>query len=367
MKLLIVNNDQASAGQLSKTLSKHYCVIDVAADGQTALAMIQQWDYDAVLLNFKSPGQDSIHFCRQMRQQGCNIPVLMLIPHADTNAAVTSLEAGADDCVPESTETRLLLARLKALRRRQTQEFSNSLLSWGPLKLDMNQFRVSYHDDPIYLSSREYRLLELFLQNPKRVFTRDAILDRLWPIDDPPSTATVTNLVKDLRRKLKDVGVVGQPIRTVHGIGYQLSPPPLTIEEPAIFIKDETCRAESQPFVDHPLVQAFQQQLQEYLTRISDLALALQRDALTLELQQQVRAVAHTFAVMLDSLGYSQASNTLRTIDYCLASSLPFPSAKTKHLQELLCQLQQHLAQPPSQYDLVALPFNLGLEMQEMV
>jgi DNA-binding response OmpR family regulator len=349
MKLLVIDDNQASTQRLSKTLGKYYCVIDVASDSITGLDMIRQWEYDAVLLSFQLSGQSSLHLCRQLRQQGYGTPLLMLIPQADTDAAVVSLEAGADDCVPASAEARLLLARLRALQRRPAPELSNAVLSWGSLKLNMNQFRVSYCDAPVYLSSREYRLLELLLQHPNRIFTRDAILDKLWTIDDPPSAATVTNLVKDLRRKLKRAGVMGQPIKTVHGIGYQLNTPP-ELELPTIPNHDEPGRASAQLTAPQPLVGAFQQHLQACLEVINALDLALQQDTLTLDLQQQVRTIAHPFAVVVDVLGYCQASNILRTIDYFLVSTLPLPSAKVKRLQELICQLHHCLAQPPSRY-----------------
>lgn len=358
MKLLIVDDDKAGTRKLSKELDNYRCVVDVAPDSVIGLGMIQQWEYDAILLSFNLPGQDSVHFCRQLRQQGCAILILMLLPQRDTDAAVRSLEAGADDCAPKLTETRLLLARLRALYRRSTQKLSDSSLCWGALELDSSQFSVSYCDEPIHLSAREYKLLELFLQHPKRVFTRDAILDKLWPIDQPPSAAAVTNLVKDVRRKLREAGIAGQPISTVHGLGYQLgTPSAMTVESAAQKI-DRT----HQPYLQeslHPLVDTFQQHLQSHLAVIDSLTVALQRDALTLAVQQQVRAVAYPFAVMLDILGYSQASNILRTIDYLLASSLPLPSGELERLGKLLKQLYLSLEQGPSHHALAALPRNV--------
>jgi len=358
MKLLVVDDDQASSKQLSESLGKHYCVVDVVSDGMTAQGMIQQWKYDVILLSFKLAGLNSLNLCHQLRQQGCATPILMLLPQSDTDAAVSSLEAGADDCVLKSEGTRLLLARLRALQRRQTQELSDSLLFWGPLKLDMTQFKVSYCDSPLVLSPREYRLLELFLKHPKRVFTRDAILDQLWSIDNPPSAATVTNLVKDLRRRLREAGVGGLPIRTVHGIGYQLGPPPATAE-PTSQNVDRGHQTDSQEPFHHSLVDRFQQHLQTHLAVMNTLANALQGDELTLAIQQQVRAVAYPFAVMLDILGYSQASNILRTIDYLLVSSLPLPSSELERLEKLVQQLFQSLEQLPCHHTLAALPVNV--------
>jgi DNA-binding response OmpR family regulator len=102
------------------------------------------------------------------------------------------------------------------MQRRSKAEPADPAYYWGDLKLDPVQGRVTYLEQTIPLSSKEYHLLELFLSNPQRIFTRDAILDKLWNFDNIPSTATVTNLVKDLRRKLKNAGVPGQPISTVH-------------------------------------------------------------------------------------------------------------------------------------------------------
>jgi DNA-binding winged helix-turn-helix (wHTH) protein len=231
------------------------------------------------------------------------------------------------------------------MQRRSKAEPADPAYYWGDLKLDPVQGRVTYLEQTIPLSSKEYHLLELFLSNPQRLFTRDAILDKLWNFDNIPSTATVTNLVKDLRRKLKNAGVPGQPISTVHGLGYHLNNPPKATKAPSQSKGDEVSQFSPMPFVQR-LFETLQTSLQDHLTVINSLALALQQDALTPSLQEQARTASHQLAIILEILGHGKSSNILRTIDYLLAKSVPLPSADVDHLLEPLHPLNSRFPLP---------------------
>jgi DNA-binding response OmpR family regulator len=331
MKVLLVEDDQAIAASLAATLTAQRYVVDVASDGMMGFAMVQQWDYDLILLDVLLPKLDGIRLCRKLRKQGCHIPIMMLTAQADPEAMVTGLDAGADDFVTKPFDLSSLLARLRALQRRSKAEPADAAYYWGDLKLDPTQVRGSYLEQTIHLSPKEYNVLELFLSNPQRIFTRDAILDKLWKIDNIPSTATVTNLVKDLRRKLKHAGVPGQPISTIHGLGYQLDNPPAATKTPSQTKADRVSQISPFPLVQR-LFATVQMSLQDHLTVMNDLALALQQDALTHDLQEQARTASHKLGTrqFIRSQRHSRGGGNPSEIGsgnrYLILGRLPWPS-----------------------------------------
>ena len=138
----------------------------------------------------------------------------------------------ADDYVTKPFEVNQVLARIRALLRRGTMANSQGpALIWGKLTLDPATTEVKYGDHIITLTPKEYSLLELFLRNPQRVFSRSTILDHLWTVDDYPTEGAVTNLVKDLRNRLKRSGVTEGMIQTVYGLGYRLKNDALEADE----------------------------------------------------------------------------------------------------------------------------------------
>ena len=160
-----------------------------------------------------------------MRSQGYRKSILLLTGKNSNADIVAGLDAGVDDYVIKLFNPEALLARIRSLLRRNGA-ISSSTLTWGNLCLDQSGGRVTYNEQEIPFTASEFKLLELFLQNPDRIFSRAVILDRLWRFDDAPTENAVSTHIKDLRKKLKPVGLGEELIETVYGMGYRLKPAP---------------------------------------------------------------------------------------------------------------------------------------------
>ena len=212
---------------LAKMLAANHYTITLAADGQTGLEKAIAVEYDLILLDLQIPKLDGINLCRQLRAQGYHKPILLLTAKDSNADIVAGLDAGADDYVIKPYAPEALLARIRALLRRSGESASPpSTLTWGELCLDLTSGKVTLGEQVIPLTATEYNLLELFLHNPNRIFSRNAILDRLWGFDDAPSERTIVTHVKDIRKKLKAGGLTEDILETIYGMGYRLKPAP---------------------------------------------------------------------------------------------------------------------------------------------
>ena len=185
MKILLVEDDEATANVLAQELTTyHYCV-ETAADGQMALELAQGFHYDLLVLDIVLPKLDGISLCRRLRSHGLQMPILLLSAKDSTNDRVIGLEAGADDYLVKPYEISELIARIQALLRRGSSSLLTKL-TWEKLQLDPDASLVTYAGKTLHLTPKEYSILELFLRNPQRIFSRSAILDRIWPNGEFP-------------------------------------------------------------------------------------------------------------------------------------------------------------------------------------
>jgi len=353
MKVLLVEDDQDLAELLSSTLAKHRCAVDWVADGETGFAMTEQWDYDVIMLDVVLPQLDGISLCRKLREQGCATPILMLTAQSTTADIVTGLDAGADDYVTKPFDALQVLARLRALQRRQADKPPDTLLQWEGLTMNPTLLQVAYQGEVLALSPKEYSLLELFLRHPQRVFSRSAVIDQIWSIDDAPSEATVTNLIKDLRRKLKAAGLTTDPIETVHGLGYRLRAESAIAELPPSASISPAPAAALEPAktpVPIPSVQQvtdrFHATLPERLSGLAAAKVALETQTWTQDVQEQAQAIAHKLAGTLGTFGYSQGSEIAQAIEHLLITSAPLTADQAAQFLQLFDSLQQTLAEP---------------------
>jgi DNA-binding response OmpR family regulator len=169
------------------------------------------------------PKLDGISLCQQLRQAGHQMLILLLTAKDAGTDKVLGLDAGADDYVIKPFDFQELSARIRALLRRGNSSIP-TVLEWGNLYLDTNTGNVGHGDRVLQLTSTEHRLLELFLRNRCRVFSRSAIVDHLWTTEDPPQEATIKSYIKTLRQKLNAAGAPTDFIETVYGLGYRLKP-----------------------------------------------------------------------------------------------------------------------------------------------
>lgn len=221
MKILIVEDDERIAEALAEALADQHYTVDIAADGEAGWDLVEAFPYDLVLLDVMLPKLDGIQFCQQLRDCSYRMPVLMLTARDTSVDKVVGLDAGADDYVVKPFDLEELSARIRALLRRGSTT-TPPVLKCGSLQLDPSSCEVTYRDRSLNLTPKEYSLLELFLRNRRRVFSRSAILESLWSFEEPPEEDTVKAHIKGLRQKLKAVGAPANFIETIYGLGYRL-------------------------------------------------------------------------------------------------------------------------------------------------
>ncbi|WOD37035.1 response regulator [Nodosilinea sp. E11] len=346
MKILLVEDDQLTSDLLTTTLSENRHVVDLATDGAIALEFAELWDYDLILLDVNLPKLDGVQVCREIRSRDDTTPILMLTAQEADEDVIAGLDAGADDYVIKPCKPEHLLARIRALLRRKTDSPASTLV-WGALSLDLVSCRVTYHQQNITLRRKEYMLLELFLRYPQRVFSRSAILDHLWTVDNFPSEGAVTNLIKDLRHRLTSVGLPQDVIETVHGLGYRLKP---VSQEP---VPDQSLERDGKAQPDHPLSiehlqERFQDSIQQRLLLLKDAEQMLLAGNWSEELRQRVKQEVHRLAGSLGMYGYERASDVARSLDRLLAGDIAIDQSQTAQCGQWLAELQQQLSRPPN-------------------
>lgn len=221
MRILIVEDDSRIAKPLAKDLRYQKHSVDVAVDGLEGWEFIRATDYDLILLDWMLPHLDGVSLCKKLRQADCQAMVLMLTAKDTTSDKVIGLDAGADDYLVKPFKLDELSARIRALFRRN-REIAPTILSHGSLTLDPASHTVSYLDQPLGLTPKEYVILEYFLRHPGQVLTRDALLNHLWEFDRAAGAGTVKTHVGNLRSKLKAAGCSPDILATVYGVGYRL-------------------------------------------------------------------------------------------------------------------------------------------------
>lgn len=222
MKILIVEDDDRIAKPLAEDLRHQYHVVEIVSDGIEGWEYAQENLYDLILLDLMLPKLDGISLCKRLRQAKVNALILMLTAKDTTSDKVIGLDAGADDYLVKPFELEELAARIRALSRRST-ETKPSILTYGKLQLNSTSTEVTYNGQALTLTRKEYLILELFLRNPNRVFSRSEILEKLWELDKiiQADDQTVRTHITNLRHKLKAAGMSVDCLETVYGIGYR--------------------------------------------------------------------------------------------------------------------------------------------------
>lgn len=221
MRILLVEDDVRLAEALAEALTDQLYVVDVVKDGELAWNQVKAIAYDLMLLDIMLPKLDGVSLCQRLRTHGYHLPILMLTALDTSTDKVTGLDAGADDYVVKPFDLPELLARIRALLRRGNSA-SAPILVWGGLHLDPSTYEVSYENQPLHLTPKEFSILELLLRNGRRVLSRSVIIERLWSFENPPEEDTVKAHIKSLRQKLRAVAAPDDFIETVHSVGYRL-------------------------------------------------------------------------------------------------------------------------------------------------
>ncbi len=222
MKILVVEDEAGIARLIRRGLEDAGYGIDLASDGARGLEMAEENHYGLLLLDLMLPGVDGWGVCEQLRRQKNRVPILMLTARDAVADRVRGLDLGADDYLPKPFEFPELLARVRALLRRD-KVHRTRLIRVADLEIDTAQRRITRAGVEIGLSHREYGLLEALAAHEGQVLTREVILERIW-MDDDSYSNTVDVYINMLRRKI-DAGHPQKLIQTVRGLGYTLRAP----------------------------------------------------------------------------------------------------------------------------------------------
>lgn len=222
--ILVVDDDRPVRESLERALALHGYEVTLASDGMEALQAVQRAEPDAIVLDVMMPGVDGLALTRRLRQDAVEVPILMLTAKDAVPDRVEGLDTGADDYLVKPFALEELLARLRVLLRRTEPAREASVHRFADLTVDTETLEVRRADRRIELTPTEFDLLMAFLEEPRRVLTKEALLDRVWGFASDTDPNTVEVYVGYLRRKLEDAG---EPrlIHTVRGFGYVLREP----------------------------------------------------------------------------------------------------------------------------------------------
>ena len=221
MRVLLVEDERRIADFICKGLSEHGYGVDVAYDGDEALHWPDVAEFDVIVLDVMLPVRDGIEVCRALRERGLRTPILMLTARDAIEDRVRGLDSGADDYLVKPFAFAELVARLRALSRREPAAKGTNLRI-GDLVLDTTTREVSRGNQRIDLTTKEYALLEYLMRHPNQVLTRTMIAEHVWNYDFDNATNVIDVHIRNLRRKIEDPFPT-KLIQTVRGAGYRIA------------------------------------------------------------------------------------------------------------------------------------------------
>jgi two-component system phosphate regulon response regulator PhoB len=229
-RVLVVEDEELIREMLQLALTEEGYSVTTVADGRAALGLLLQTEpnqpvppFDLVILDLMLPQVNGLDLCRLLRRQGNATPILILSARGSETDRVLGLEVGADDYLVKPFSTRELIARCRALLRRQKQTYlpQPTVLHYKDIYLYPQQCRVTVRNEVVNLSPKEFRLLELFMSYPRRVWSRESLLDRVWGPDFVGDSKTVDVHIRWLRQKVERDPSHPEYILTVRGFGYR--------------------------------------------------------------------------------------------------------------------------------------------------
>lgn len=226
MRILLVEDEQKMLDSLQQGLEEQGYAVDTADNGDDGLHWALNFSYDVIVLDIMLPGKDGLTICSELRNQRIITPILMLTARDTVDDRVTGLDYGADDYLIKPFSFKELLARIRALARRDSYQKSTTMVV-GELSLDTVTHTAKRGNHIIDLSTREYGLLEFLMRHSNQVLSRAVISEHLWSYDYAPDSNVVDVYIRFLRRKIDD-DYEEKYIRTIRGTGYQLVDPDRT-------------------------------------------------------------------------------------------------------------------------------------------
>jgi DNA-binding response OmpR family regulator len=223
VRVLVIEDELKLTGLIRRALEREHYAVDVAHDGVAGQAWAEANPYDAIVLDVMLPGKNGLAVCRALRDQRLRTPILLLTARDAVEDRVRGLDVGADDYLTKPFAMTELLARLRAVLRRDAPDKGRTL-QVADLTLDVATHEVRRGGRPMLLASKEYAILEYFMRHPNHVLTRDMIAEHVWNYASSPMSNVVDVYIRTLRRKLDD-DFSPKLFQTIRGTGYQLRVP----------------------------------------------------------------------------------------------------------------------------------------------
>ena len=223
MRLLLAEDEEALSKALVTILKHNNYAVDAVYDGQQALDYLECGIYDGLILDLMMPKVDGITVLKTIRQKGNKIPVLILTAKSEVDDKVFGLDCGADDYLTKPFVTKELLARIRAMTRRQSDLPDNALV-YGDLRLDRTSFELISQKGKLLLTAKEFQIMEMFMMNPKCILSAEQLMDRVWGLESETEISVVWTYISYLRKKLKTLESSVR-IKAVRNVGYTLEVP----------------------------------------------------------------------------------------------------------------------------------------------
>lgn len=222
IKILLIEDEPKTVQSLKQGLEENNYDVSIAYDGHMGKQLVLAHTYQLIVSDIIIPGINGLDLCRELRALGIQTPILMLTALSTTDDKLNGFEAGADDYLPKPFDFKEFLARVKALIKRSNQTILEAqILKFADLEMDLTSSLVSRAGQMIYLTSKEFQLLEYFLRNQEKVISKAEIAENIWEVEDENSSNLIEVYVNYLRKKV-DKGFSSKLIHTQFGMGYIL-------------------------------------------------------------------------------------------------------------------------------------------------
>lgn len=220
MRLLIAEDEKDLAEALTVFFEKNQFSVDTVVDGFSAYECATSAEYDAIILDVMMPKMSGIEVLRKLREEGNKTPVMMLTAKTQKDDRITGYNAGADDYLPKPFAMGEFISRVRALTRR-SGNYAPDVICVGGTSLDLSSYTLSSVGGSVRLNNKEFQLMELFMRNRGRVFSTDALMQKVWDLDTESETDVVWTYIGFLRKKLRQLDADVE-IKTIRGAGYAL-------------------------------------------------------------------------------------------------------------------------------------------------
>ncbi len=220
MRILLAEDEREMSNALVAILKTSHYSVDAVYNGEDAFDYLDTGLYDAAILDIMMPRMDGITVLKKLRTKGNHVPILMLTAKSEIDDRVTGLDAGADDYLTKPFAMKELLARLRAISRRQG-EVADIVLTFSNISLNCSTFTLISEKGELRLANKEFQMLEMLMKNPGQIISQEQFMDKIWGYDTETESNVVWVYVSYLRRKLNQVGAT-VAIKAARGIGYSI-------------------------------------------------------------------------------------------------------------------------------------------------